>query len=410
VTTASAAPPSARSLTFAPFRSPRYRAVWTGSLISNIGTWMEAVAIGYYVADTTGKASWSAIVGAAGFIPNGLLGPIGSAMADRLDRRRTIIIGQALAAIIAAIVAVWVGSGDATPAGLAVLALLSGSVFAFTFPSFQTTLPDLVPREHLTAAIGMSNAGWNLGRVLGPAAAAVAILVGGIEFALWCNAVSFLAVIVAVLIARISTKRGEPRPVFAALQDGLRFARTTPTMRRMLAVMIPTILIGSPFIAFVAQMATNVLDRGEGAVSALTTAQGVGAVIAAFGLGAVAAKYSSRTVLAAAVAGLSAALVAYAAAPNLLTMCLALLVVGVAYGLAFVSFSSIAQGCAPDEMRGRVLAVNSFVLGVGYPVGTLVQGAIADVVGLRWVTAGSGVLLLVVAMPALRALRRSTPV
>lgn len=381
--------------------------MWTGSLVSNIGTWMETVGIGYYVADTTGKASWSAIVGAAGFIPNGILGPIGSAMADRLDRRRTILIGQALAAVIAAIVAIWVGSGDATPAGLALLALASGCVFAFSFPSFQTSVPDLVPREHLTAAIGMSNAGWNLGRVLGPAAAAGAIALGGIEFALWCNAVSFLAVMVAVVLARISTRRGERRPVFAALVDGLRFARTTPTMRRMLAVMIPTIFIGSPFIAFVAQMATTVLGLESGAVSVLTTAQGVGAVIAAFGLGAVVARHSPPTVLAGAVAALCVSLVAYAAAPNLATMAAALLVVGVTYGLAFVSFSSIAQSCAPDEMRGRVLAVNSFVLGIGYPVGTLVQGVIADAVGLRWVTGGSAVVLAVVAAPALRSLHRS---
>ncbi len=80
--------------------------MWSGALLSNIGTWMESVGLSYYVAHTTGKASWSAIVGAAGFLPNGILGPIGSAMADRWSRRRLLIVGNALSAIVAAILAI----------------------------------------------------------------------------------------------------------------------------------------------------------------------------------------------------------------------------------------------------------------------------------------------------------------
>ncbi|MEY4231776.1 MAG: hypothetical protein RLZZ362_2625, partial [Actinomycetota bacterium] len=75
---------------FAPFRSRGFALMWAGALVSNVGTWMETVALGYYVADTTGKASWSAIVMAAGFVPGAIVGPLGSAMADRLRRRRVL--------------------------------------------------------------------------------------------------------------------------------------------------------------------------------------------------------------------------------------------------------------------------------------------------------------------------------
>ncbi|MDO8362896.1 MAG: MFS transporter, partial [Actinomycetota bacterium] len=105
------------SASLAPFRSRPFALMWTGALVSNIGTWMETVALGYYVADTTGKASWSAVVAAAGFIPSAVLGPIGSAMADRLRRRRVLLIGSIVSGLIAAVVAAWVGAGDATPAG-----------------------------------------------------------------------------------------------------------------------------------------------------------------------------------------------------------------------------------------------------------------------------------------------------
>jgi len=383
--------------------------MWIGALVSNIGTWMETVALAYYVADTTGRPGWSAVVAAAGFIPAAIVGPVGSAMADRLDRRRVLITTNALAALIAAILAVWVGHGTAGPAGIAALSFVAGAVAMFGFPSFQTALPDLVPREHLVAAIGLSNAQWNLGRILGPTCAALAMTSGGITTALWCNVVSFGAVIIAVMAAKLPHREGTRRPIFAALADGARFARHHAGMRRMLALMIATILIASPFIAFVSQMATNVFGGSAKATSLLVTAQGIGAVTAAFTLGGLTKRLGVWRLLTGAVLLLGPALVLYAIAPQLWVAAIGLAVVGLLYGYCFTSFAGVAQQSAPDEMRGRVLAVNSFVLGLLYPVGTLIQGALADAAGLRWVTAASGVTLLTVAtaltIPHLRRLR-----
>src|SRR5262245_40043934 len=128
----------------APFRSRRFAVMWTGALISNIGTWMETVALGYYVAETTGQAKWLAVVVAAGFVPSAIFSPIGSAMADRLNRRRVLIVTQGFSSVIAAILAVWVGGGDASPGGIAVLGFIAGCVGSFGFPSFQTSIPEMV--------------------------------------------------------------------------------------------------------------------------------------------------------------------------------------------------------------------------------------------------------------------------
>lgn len=381
------------SASLAPFRSRDFSVMWFGALFSNIGTWMETVALGYYVADTTGKASWSAVVAAAGFVPGAIVGPIGSAMADRLRRRRVLIVTNAIAAVIAAVLAWWVGTGDATPAGLALLAFVAGAVVMFGFPSFQVSLPDLVPREQLVAAVGLSNAQWNLGRIVGPSLAALAIAAGGIELALWCNAVSFLAVIVAVVPVRLPHRPGERRPVFAALADGVRFARTTPAMRRMVVVMIAVVFVGAPFIALVPQIATNVFGGGETSTSILVTCQGIGAVAAAVMLGGVTKRLGSWRVLVVSSFAFCAALVVYGSAPVFAVAAFGLVLVGLTYGFAFTSFAGIAQQVAPDEMRGRVLAVNSFVLGTMYPLGLLVQGVVADATSLRLVTAGSGVAL-----------------
>ena len=391
----------------APFRSRGFRLIWSGALVSNIGTWMETVALGYYVAETTGKASWLAIVAAAGFLPGAILGPIGSAMADRLRRRRVLLIGSIVSGLIAAALAAWVGTGDATPVGIAVLAFVAGSVSMFVFPSFQTTLPTLVPRDQLVAAVGLSNAQWNIGRVIGPALAAIAIAVGGIQLALWFNAVSYLAVCAVVLMVPFHQPPGERRPVLGALADGFRFARGSAEMRSMLVLMVATIAIASPFIAFVPQMATNILRGGSTATAVLVTAQGIGAVTAAFTLGGVAQRLGLARVMLLAVGALCPALVLYGLAPSMWVAVPALALVGVAYGFAFTAFSGVAQQSAPDELRGRVLAVNSFVLGVLYPVGSLLQGQLADKVGLRWVTAGSGVLLFLVVVARVAGRDRS---
>jgi MFS family permease len=367
--------------------------MWSGALLSNIGTWMESVGLAYYVAHTTGKASWSALVGAAGFLPNGVLGPIGSAMADRWSRRGMLVTGNALSAVVAAILAVWVGGGTATPLGIAALSFVAGCISAFTFPAFQSILPDLVAREDLVAGVGLSNAQWNLGRIIGPSLAALAISVGGIGAALWCNAASFFAVIVAVALVKVPHRPGDRRQVFKALADGMRFAIAHPLMRRMLAVMVLTIGIASPFIAFVSLMATEIFHGDARSTSVLVTAQGIGAVSAAFTLGSVTKRFGVNVVMFGAVALLCPALVAYGLAPRLWLAAPMLTLVGLCYGYAFTSFASVTQQAAPDDMRGRVLAVNFLVLGIMFPVGSLIQGQIADAIGLRWTTAGSGVVL-----------------
>jgi MFS family permease len=399
------------SASLAPFRSRPFTLIWIGALVSNIGTWMESVALGYHVADTTGRAGWSAVVAGATFVPLGIVGPVGSALADRFDRRRMLIGGSLVSALVATVLAVRVGTDAASPGEIAALGFAAGCASAFTFPAFQTALPYLVPREHLLAAVGVSNAQWNLGRVLGPVFAALAMWLGGVGAALTVNAVSFLAVVAAAASVRIAQPPAVKRPVLGALADGLRFARSSPPMRHMLVVMVFTTLLAAPFIAFVPQMATVVFDGDAQITALLVTAQGIGAVIAAFTLGSATARFGLSRVMVGALAVLCPALVLYGIAPAVALAAVALAAVGLLYGYGFTSFAGTAQQHAPEEMRGRVLAVNAMVLGLLYPLGSLVQGGIADEIGLRWVTAGSGVLAVALAGYALLGrLRGAAPV
>jgi MFS family permease len=392
------------SASFAPFRYRSFVLIWSGALVSNVGTWMETTALSYYVADTS-KAAWSGLVAAAGFLPSALLSPISGAWADRFDRKRMIMVANAASAIVAAGIAILVGTGRATPLLLALLSLLAGSAGAFGFPAFQAALPDLVPREHLVAAVGLSSTQWNLGRIIGPTLAGVAIWAGGVSAALWCNAISFVAVITAAVFAGIPASSGVQRSVRQSLRDGVRFARTNPAVRSMLPFMCLLSFVGAPFIGFVAQMATKVFHTNQSGTSFLVTAQGVGAVIAGSSMGWMSKRFGIRATMVGAVTAFVPAIIAYGLAPAIALSAIGLACVGGCYMAAMSSFSAITQQSAPSELRGRAMAVNNFVLGLGYPVGLMIQGPLADATSLRAVTVGGGVVIGAVLLAA-RVVRR----
>jgi MFS family permease len=377
---------------FAPFRHRGFLLVWAGALVSNTGTWMETTALSYYVADTSGAGA-SGLVAAAGFVPTALLGPVGGAMADRFDRRKVIAFANAGFAVVAATVAMLVASGHATPGRLALLSLLGGCTSAISWPSFQAILPDLVPPEDLVGAIGLASTQWNLGRILGPTAAAIAIAVGGVPAALWVNAASFLVVIAAVLAAPVPRRAGVKRTVRVAVRDALAFVRTTPPVRAMLPVMTLAVLLGSPFMGLSAQMATNVFGADQHGTSLLVTAQGIGAVVAGASMGSLVARWGTRRVLTTAAVVTAPVLVLYGLAPSLWSAALTLVVLAGCYMATLSSCTNITQRSASAEVRGRAMIVNNFVLGMAYPVGVLLQGELADRWSLRAVTVASGVSL-----------------
>ncbi len=393
---------------FAPFRQRAFLLVFLGALVSNIGTWMETTALSYFVADHA-SVSASGLVAAAGFLPGALLGPVGGAWADRFDRRRIMVIANGCSALVAAAVAIVVATGHATPGRLALFSLAGGCTGAIGFPAFQAVLPDLVPAEDMVAAIGLSSTQWSLGRIVGPTLAVLAIAIGGVPAALWINAASFLAVMLAVILAGIPRNAVTTnRSVIASVRDGIGFARRSAPVRAMVPIMALTVFIAAPFIGFIAQMATNVFDADQSGTSLLVTAQGVGAVVAGGALGSVSARFGVRAFLVGSIVALAPALVAYGLAPNLWLGAVALVVTGGGYMAALSAFTSVTQRSASSAERGRAMVINNFLLGAAYPLGLLVQGAIADRWSLRAATTGSGVALGIVAAALLLAPRRLT--
>jgi MFS family permease len=386
----------------APLRRRPFAMFWSGAFVSNIGTWMETVAVGILVTEATDQAGWAGLVAAAGFAPGAVLGPIGGAMADRFARKRILILTTSVQTLLAAALFALALRGDPSPGLVTLIVFGGGCANAIGFPSYQSILPDLVPTEELVAAVGLSSAQWNLGRIIGPALAGLVIAAGGdrwgFAIAFGINAVSFLAVIVVVAVLTLPGSRAGARAVSIArsIGAGFSYAWREPGLRTIVVYMSVSSLLAAPFIALIPPMALKVLDAGKGGTSALVAAQGVGAVVTAVLLGTLVERYTSRGVLAAVAVVLPISLVAYALSPGIVAAVVLIFFVGALYLGALSSFTSIAQLRAPAELRGRVMSVLNVLLGSLYPIGAVVQGWLSDRIGQRVTQAGAALAMLVV--------------
>ncbi len=362
---------------------------------------MQTVALGVLVFARTGRPGWTGLVAAAGFLPIGLLAPLGGALADRLDRRRWLILTTVAEMAFAAILAVLAGTGHDPPGVLVVLAFLGGAAGAVGFPAYQAMVPDLVPTEDLLGAVSLSSAQFNLGRVIGPALAGAALLTHNYGLVFGINAASFGAVVVALVMLNLPP----PAVVVSALgigariMEGARAALAEPGCRAAIGLIAVVALLASPFIALVPAMAGAVNRSGIStgvATALLVTAQGVGAVAGALALPSLAQRFGRQVMLQWALLALPVFLVAYGLSTQLWWSAVAFVGVGAVYIAVLSGLNTVVQLRAPAEARGRVLSIYMMGLGIVYPIGAVLQGWVANHLGVRTVTVVGAVALFAV--------------
>lgn len=390
-----------------PLRYRNFALIWAAALLSNVGSWMQTVAVGVLVTARTGRPAWTGLVAAAAFLPIGLLSPLGGLLADRLDRRLWLFVTTAGETAFAAALAALAATGDATPARVTLLVFGGGAMAAIGFPAYQAMMPDLVPGEDLGSAISLSSAQYNLGRVIGPALAGIAIVAGGYEWAFAVNSMSFVFVLVALLLVRLppAAPAIEDLSLRRRLGEGARAVREIAPAAFAVASISVVALTASPFIALVPAMALKAFHSTAAGTSVLITAQGVGAVAGALALTPLARRMGRRTLLIVDVAAVALMQIAYGAAPELWSGAAALLLLGAAYIGVLAGLNTVVQLNAPDRLRGRMLGIYMMALGILYPIGALVQGAAGNLIGIRYVTVlGACGLLLVLAVAGLLGL------
>jgi MFS family permease len=381
---------------FDSLRHRDYRLMWIGAVLSNTGTWMAAVALSWYVFVLTHSAFWVSFVTFINFLPT-VLSPIGGVFTDRFDRRKILFVAQAFMMIDAAALAILAWLDQANLFAVMALTFGQGLGFAVNAPAWMAFVPSLVPTNSLVNAIALNSAQFSLARVIGPAVAGV--LIGatphGVTLTFGINAVSFVAVLVALTLVR-TRPAGPPerRTVRDLLIGGFSYTWRHRPIRSMIGMIAVLSLFGAPATALLPNFAADVFGRGAGGFGVLAAALGVGSVLGALLLGRVGSRVTPA-IIAGSLVGLAAILFLFATI-DVFEAGVALMV---GYGISFLFIvagtNSAIQLLVDEGVRGRVISIWMLAFGAFYPVGSLAAGVAAEAWGAP-VTVAAGAVVCAV--------------
>ncbi|RDH75917.1 MFS transporter [Mycolicibacterium moriokaense] len=394
--------------TFVSLRTRNYRLYFIGQSVSLAGTWMQKMAQAWLVLELTNSGAWLGITLAVQQLPLLLLAPWGGLIADRMSKR-AILIGTSTAAMVPSLLlgALTLTNHINVPLVLG-LALAGGLIDALDKPARQSFPSEMVPAAQLANAVMLNNIIQDTGKVVGPAIAGVLIAAVGLPSTFFLNALSFVAVVAALILMR-SAELSMAEPVARGagqLREGLAYIRRTPELLGPLALLGSVGLVAYNFQVLLALLGRETFGGDARIVGYLLGALGAGSVIGGLALAGVMRASVGRIIGAAAV--LAAVFVATGLSPTL-AVAFALVF---ALGVASVAFKSIAstwlQLTATPAMRGRVLALLVVAIGGTTPIGAPLMGWLAEQFGVRAAFALAGVLTATAAALAYWYLRRTT--
>ncbi len=368
-----------RASSFRALHSRPFRIYFAGQAVSASGTFLQQTAIAWLVLELTHSASELGLVLAAGGIPSLLFGPWGGAVADRVDLRKLLIVTQSLFCLLAALLWLLAAAGEARVFAVVVISVAGGLVQIADSPARQAFFSRLVPPDDLSSAVSLNGVVVNSARVVGPALAGILIVTVGTTVCFGMNAVSYLAVIGALLVIRPMGAGGSAPPGRRGVKEGLRYAAGRQQLWLPLLMMLLVGLLAFNFAVILPVLAKDTFRGTGGTYGLLTAMLSIGAVIGSFSVSLV--RHPRRPYLLFAALGFAVTLALTAAAPDVAVACIALLVTGVA-GFCFVTLcSTTLQLHSSSAFRGRVMALWVFVYLGTTPIGSILTG---------WITAAGG--------------------
>jgi len=380
-----------------------YRIWFAGALVSNVGTWMQRTAQDWIVLTqlSDDDAVAVGVTMALQFGPQLLLLPLTGLVADRFDRRHTLMVTQGLMGLLGLGLGIMVLTHTATLLSLYGFALALGVVAAFDAPVRQAFVSDVVQGDDVANAVALNSASFNAARLIGPAVAGVLIAAIGSGWVFVINAGSFLAVLLALrsvdparLAERVRAGRGRGQVI-----AGFRYVRTRPDIIVVLCMVFVVGTFGVNFPIFTSTMARVEFHQGAGEFGLLNSVMAIGSVLGAL-LSARRERPRMRTLVAAAGA-FGLACTAAALAPTYWTFAVVLVLVGLASLTFMTTANALVQTTTAPAMRGRVMALYMAIFAGGTPIGAPLVGAVADASGPRWaivVGAASGFAALAIAL------------
>lgn len=395
---------------FAPLKHPLFRKLWTASVVSNLGTWLQEVAQAWLMTSLTSSPLVVSLVQASDSLAVFLFSLPAGALADMVDRRRLLIATQTWMMLVALSLALLTLTGGITWWVLLITTFAMSTGNAFNAPAWQSTLPHVVEREEVPNAITLNSIGFNLARVVGPALGGTIVAAFGAAANFFLNSLSFLAVIRVLAGWRRKETENVARAerVIGAIRNGLRYARHATTLQNVLvrSALYPFFL--SALWSLLPIFAKQEMGTGSAGYGLFLGSLGTGAVMAALALPRLRARYSpDRIVGVATILGaVSLILLAYVRFFPLL--CLVLVIGGIGWMCAMSSFNVGVQTSVPSWVRARALSLYYLSYQGGMASGSVAWGAIAGHVSIPAALAAAGAGLALT-LPFARRLRLAMP-
>jgi MFS family permease len=367
--------------TFRALRSRPFRLYFAGQVASASGTFVQQTAIGWLVLRLTGSAAELGLVLAAGGVPSLLFGPWGGTVADRVNLRKLLIATQTAYGALAGVLWALAVAGKASVAAIIVISVASGAVGIVDSPARQAFIGALVMPEDLSSAVSLNGVVMNSARVVGPALAGALIVTVGTTPCFAVNALSYLAVIAALVILRPLRTGAPARRATGGLRAGLRYAASRQQLWLPLVMMGLVGLLAFNFPVILPVLARQTFHGNGGTYGLLSTMLSIGSVAGSLGVGFI--RHPRRPYLMTAALAFGVFLAATAGAPDVLLACLALLATGAA-AFSFVTLcSTTLQLHSSTAYRGRIMALWVYVYIGTSPVGSIITGGIISAAGPR---------------------------
>ncbi|MCL5104799.1 MAG: MFS transporter [Armatimonadetes bacterium] len=369
------------------FRHRNFTLYWIGQVISFTGSWMQSVAMGWLVLKLTGSAWHLGVVGAMATIPVLIFGLPAGTLADRLDKRKIVIVTQTLAMIQALVLAALNFSGLIQVWHVMVLAAFAGTVNAFDNPIRQSMIAELVDcdKDDLMNAIALSSAAFNGARIVGPALAGILVVAFGTANCFLLNGISYIAALVALLLitSKSACAGDDGQSMFLQIKQGLAYTGRHGLIRDLLIMTGVASLFGGQLGTMMPLFANGVLHVGAKGYGILMAVGGVGALIGA-GVTALAGhRFKQRTIVMVGAFVAGAGLLMFSRCGNYYLAIGFLIMFGFGTMLFFNVSNSMVQAASPDSLRGRVISVRNFVFFGLTPAGALLVGYLAQHYGVQ---------------------------
>jgi len=389
-----------------------FRLFWFGLAVSNIGSWMQTYGLGWLVVQLAIRDGvpqlapfYLGLVGLARAIPGLAFGLFGGAVADRADRRRLLIVTQTSAATVAAVLAVLTITEHVNIVEVVLMSALNSMIFSFDAPTRQAMVPRLVDEPQLMSAIGLNSAAFNGATLIGPLVGGVLIVPFGVGGLMLVNAISYFAVVAALVLMAPQPSGSEgarSRSMLESIREGVSYVRREPVLRWVVVLSIATALFTRPYIQLLPAEAT-VLGVGAVELSFLLAASGAGALGGALATAALGG-WKRRGLLLVSAAFLHGTLLTAFGTQR--TLVGAMLFVGLTsfFVMVFLGMANtLMQTRTPDHLRGRAMSVYSIVFMGFMPLGQMVLGSVGSLAGINNAFFAGG--LIVVSMALYAALR-----